>query len=191
VTIVESGVAEVARLEAREGYLYLRQYKAPVFRGGGMKAILFAAGAAAAMIGALVLGGCATPTPVAATQAATQSAPIKVVYHLTDGLDQSQRAMGNIRNHLTAEPGAKIVVVGNADGILFMLDGAKDRNGYPFDATIQDLKTKGVDFRICSNTLAVRKIERAKVIADVNFVDSGVAEVARLQAREGFVYLRP
>lgn len=143
----------------------------------------------------LALGGCVsvTPTPVAneTPQAATKAAPVKVVYHLTDGLDQSQRAMGNIRNHLNAEPGAKIVVVGNADGILFMLDGAKDRNGNPFDATIQDLKAKGVDFRICGNTLAVRKIDRARAIPDVSIVDSGVAEAARLQAREGFVYLRP
>jgi hypothetical protein len=156
-----------------------------------MKAMLLAARAAAALIAALTLGGCANTAPVEATPAATRPAPIKVVYHLTEGLDQSQRAMGNIRNHLNAEPGARIVVVGNADGVLFMLDGAKDRNGYPFDATIQDLKAKGVDFRICGNTLAVRKIDRSKVIPDVNLVDSGVAEVARLQAREGFVYLRP
>jgi intracellular sulfur oxidation DsrE/DsrF family protein len=150
--------------------------------------------AAAALCG-LVLGGCASVAPNAgsneAPRAATKPAPVKVVYHLTEGLDQSQRAMGNIRNHLNAEPGARIVVVGNADGILFMLDGAKDRNGYPFDATIQDLKAKGVDFRICGNTLAVRKIDRAKAIPDVSIVDSGVAEAARLQAREGFVYLRP
>jgi intracellular sulfur oxidation DsrE/DsrF family protein len=149
---------------------------------------------AAALCG-LALGGCANVTPAAgpndAQRAATKPAPVKVVYHLTEGLDQSQRAMGNIRNHLNAEPGARIVVVGNADGILFMLDGAKDRNGYPFDATIQDLKAKGVDFRICGNTLAVRKIDRAKAIPDVSIVDSGVAEAARLQAREGFVYLRP
>jgi intracellular sulfur oxidation DsrE/DsrF family protein len=149
----------------------------------------------AAALCALALGGCANVPPTAgsndAPRAATKPVPVKVVYHLTEGLDQSQRAMGNIRNHLNAEPGARIVVVGNADGILFMLDGAKDRNGYPFDATIQDLKAKGVDFRICGNTLAVRKIDRAKAIPDVSIVDSGVAEAARLQAREGFVYLRP
>jgi hypothetical protein len=72
-----------------------------------------------------------------------------------------------------------------------MLDGAKDRNGNPFDATIQELKSKGVEFRLCNNTLVSRKIEKSKVIADVSIVPSGVAEAARLQAREGFVYLRP
>jgi intracellular sulfur oxidation DsrE/DsrF family protein len=72
-----------------------------------------------------------------------------------------------------------------------MLDGAKDRNGNPFDASIQDLKSKGVEFRLCNNTLVSRKIDRSKVIPDVSIVPSGVAEAARLQAKEGFVYLRP
>ena len=54
-----------------------------------------------------------------------------------------------------------------------------------------DLKSKGVDFRICNNTLATRKIDKSKVLAEASIVPSGVAEVARLQAREGYVYLRP
>jgi hypothetical protein len=99
--------------------------------------------------------------------------------------------MGNIRNHLNADPKAQIVVVGNGNGIEFMLDGAKDRNGNPFDATIQDLKSKGVDFRLCNNTLVQRKIDKARVIPDVTIVPSGVAEAATLQARLGYSYLRP
>lgn len=120
-----------------------------------------------------------------------EARPVKAVYHLTNGLDEAQRAMGNIRNHLNADPKAQIVVVGNGNGIEFMLDGAKDRNGNPFDATIQDLKAKGVDFRLCRNTLATRKIDPAKVIPDVTIVPSGVAEAANLQARAGYAYLRP
>lgn len=134
---------------------------------------------------ALIAGAAATP-------AFAQDAPqIKAVYHLTNGLDEAQRAMGNIRNHLNADPKAKIVVVGNGNGIEFMLDGAKDKNGNPFDATIQDLKGKGVEFRLCNNTLVTRKIDKSRVIPDVSIVPSGVAEAANLQARERFVYLRP
>jgi hypothetical protein len=136
--------------------------------------------AAAAVAG---LAGCATTSQ--------DAPPIKTVYHLTNGLDEAQRAMGNIRNHLNADPQAKIVVVGNGNGIEFMLDGAKDKNGNPFDATIQDLKGKGVDFRLCNNTLVTRKIDRSKVIPDVSIVPSGVAEAATLQARLGYSYLRP
>jgi hypothetical protein len=130
-------------------------------------------------------------TGLAAIAQAKDLAVVSSVYHLTNGVDEAQRAMGNIRNHLNADPTAKIVVVGNGDGILFMLDGAKDKNGNPFDATIQDLKSKGVDFRLCNNTLVTRKIDRSKVIPDVAIVESGVAEAAKLQSREGYAYLRP
>jgi hypothetical protein len=128
---------------------------------------------------------------LAGVATASQEPPIKTVYHLTTGLEEAQRAMGNIRNHLNADPKAKIVVVGNGNGIEFMLDGAKDKNGNPFDATIQDLKGKGVEFRLCNNTLVTRKIDKSKVVPEVTIVESGVAEAAKLQIREGFAYLRP
>lgn len=142
---------------------------------------------------AAVLTGCAVSVggSQASRGSASADAPVKAVYHLTNGIDEAQRGMGNIRNHLNADPTAKIVVVGNGNGIEFMLDGAKDRNGNPFDATIQDLKSKGVDFRLCNNTLVSRKIDKSRVIPDVTIVPSGVAEAAKLQAREGYVYIRP
>ena len=117
--------------------------------------------------------------------------PIKVVYHLTEGIDQAAHAMGNIRNHLQSDPTVKIVVVGNGPGIDFMLEGAKDRNGNPFDATIEDLVSKGVKFRVCGNTLTAGRIDRSRVLPEATIVPAGVAEVARLEAREGYVYLRP
>jgi len=44
---------------------------------------------------------------------------------------------------------------------------------------------------VCKNTLETRKIDAARVVPDGKIVDSGVAEIARLQAREGYVYLKP
>ena len=117
--------------------------------------------------------------------------PIKVVYHLADGIDQASRAMANIRNHLRAEPDTKIAVVANGDGIKFLLAGAKERNGRPFDAAVAALASQGVDFRLCSNTLSAHEIPVSQVLPGVKLVTSGVVEVARLQAREGYVYLRP
>lgn len=116
---------------------------------------------------------------------------IKVVYHLVDGIDQASRAMANIRNHLRADPDAKIVVVANGDGIRFLLAGAKERNGKPFDAAISALATQGVEFRACNNTLTAHDIAPSQLVPEARLVPSGVVEVARLQAREGFVYLRP
>jgi hypothetical protein len=48
-----------------------------------------------------------------------------------------------------------------------------------------------VEFKVCNNTLVSRSISPDKVVMESKVVPSGVAEVARLQAREGFVYLRP
>ena len=124
----------------------------------------------------------------ALAQAETQ---IKTVYHFTNGLDEASRGLGNIRNHLSADPKAKITVVTNGNGIEFLLDGAKDKNGNPYEVIVQDLKGKGVDFRVCNNTLVSRNIDKSKVIQEATIVPSGVAEAARLQAREGYVYLRP
>jgi uncharacterized protein len=149
---------------------------------------------AAALIGSLAL----MATPVTALAQSTAAAgttatsgQIKSVYHMTNGLEEASRGLGNIRNHLAADPTAKITVVTNGNGIEFLLEGAKDKNGNPYEIIVQDLKGKGVDFRVCNNTLVTRKIDPSKVIAEAVVVPSGVAEAARLQAREGYVYLRP
>jgi intracellular sulfur oxidation DsrE/DsrF family protein len=118
-------------------------------------------------------------------------AQIKVVYHLSEGIPQASRAIGNIRNHLNADPTAKIVVVAHGLGIDFLLDGATNQMDQPFAGGVSDLANKGVEFRVCNNTLVSRKIAADKVVMDAKVVPSGVAEVAKLQAKEGFVYLRP
>lgn len=123
--------------------------------------------------------------------AAQAQEAIKVVYHMSEGIPQASRAIGNIRNHLAADPTAKIVVVTHGLGIDFLLDGATNQMDQPFAGAIGELAARGVDFRVCNNTLVSRKIDPAKVAMEAKIVPSGVAEVARLQAREGFVYLRP
>ena len=56
---------------------------------------------------------------------------------------------------------------------------------------VSDLAGKGVQFRVCNNTLTTRNIDANKVSMEAKIVPSGVAEVARLQAKEGFMYLKP
>ena len=118
-------------------------------------------------------------------------AEIKVVYHLSEGIPQASRAIGNIRNHLAADPSAKIVVVTHGLGIDFLLDGATNQMDQPFSGSVSDLASKGVEFRVCNNTLTARKISKDKLLMETKVVPSGVAEVAKLQANEKFVYLRP
>ena len=123
---------------------------------------------------------------------ATQAwAQVRVVYHLSDGVAQASRAMNNIRNHLEADPDVKIVVVAHGAGLDFLLEGAAAPNGQTFAGTIADLSNKGVRFAACNNTLQTRQIPRERLVMEAVVVPSGVAEVAKLQAREQFVYLRP
>jgi intracellular sulfur oxidation DsrE/DsrF family protein len=128
---------------------------------------------------------------VAAPSAAQQTGPVKVVYHVSEGNDQAANALRNIGNHLSADPSAKIVVVTHAGGVNFLLDGALDKNGAPFEAVVQQLTVKGVEFRVCAFTLERNKIDRKRVLAEATIVPSGVAEVSKLQFKEGFAYLRP
>lgn len=116
---------------------------------------------------------------------------VKVVYHLSEGVPQASRAIGNIRSHLTAEPDTKIIVVAHGLGIDFLLDGATNQMDQSFTGAIGELAGRGVEFRVCHNTLVSRRIAKERVAMEAVIVPSGVAEVARLQAKEAYVYLRP
>lgn len=141
-----------------------------------------------ALLGSAVL---ATTATIGFAGTAIAAEPVKVVYHISEGNEQAQRALNNIRNHLAAEPTTKITVVALGEGIQFMLDGAKDKNGKPFQSAVDALVAKGVDFRVCNNTLNNHNVPTSKVLKEAKIVPAGVAEVARLQAQDGHVYLRP
>lgn len=117
--------------------------------------------------------------------------PVKVVYHMADGIDQASRGLGSIRNHLRAAPETKIVVVALGEGIRFLLKGAVERNGRPFDPAVAALARQGVEFKVCNNTLTAHGIDQSELVPDITLVQAGVVEIARLQAHEGYVYIRP
>ena len=122
---------------------------------------------------------------------AQTNAQIKAVYHVNTDVNTMPAILNNIRNHLNADPKAKIVVVTHGPGINFLLQDAKDSQGREFSGSVSDLVSKGVDFRVCNNTLTTRNISPDRVLMEARIVPSGVAEVARLQAQEGYVYLKP
>jgi len=117
--------------------------------------------------------------------------PVKVVYHMNEDVARAPQALRNARNHLNADPKAKIVFVMHAAGINYLVKDAKDPNGNPFEAAVQTLKSQGVEFRVCEDTLRQRNMQKSQLIDDVTYVASGVAEVSRLQAQEGYAYLKP
>lgn len=117
--------------------------------------------------------------------------PVRVVYHFSDGLEQASRGLEYIRNHFEADPKAQIVVVAHALGVDFLMKGAKTAKGNEFRSQLEDLDLQGVQFRVCEITLRERGLRREQFLPMVKFVPSGVAEIARLQSREGYAYLKP
>ena len=138
-----------------------------------------------ALAAALILAGCAGSSlkdPVG---------PDKVVYHLNSGLEQASDGLRNIRNHLEVNPKAQIVVVAHALGVDYLMKGAKDRNGNPYDVAVEQLVLQGVRFDVCEITLRNRKLRKDQFILGVEFVPSGVVQITHLQQKEGYAYLKP
>ena len=131
----------------------------------------------------VALSGCATDL-------ARNEYPDKVVYHINDSVNATA-ALRNVGNHLDVNPEARIVVVTHALGVDFLMEGARDKNGNPYNVAVEGLKERGVTFDVCEITLKSRKLERKQFIPEAQFVPSGVAEIAKLQARGGFAYLKP
>ena len=117
--------------------------------------------------------------------------PVRAVYHFSEGAAQASRGLEFVRNHLEADPNAQIVVVAHAAGVDFLMKGAKTERGNEFRGAIEDLDLQGVQFRVCEITLRERNLRRDQFLPVVKFVPSGVAEIARLQSREGYAYIKP
>jgi intracellular sulfur oxidation DsrE/DsrF family protein len=115
----------------------------------------------------------------------------KVVYHFDSGIAQATKGVRNVRNHLDVDPKAKIMVVAHAEGVDFLMEGAKTANNQEFAALVSDLAARGVVFEICEITLKNRNLKKEQFILGPSFTPSGVVRIANLQAREQFAYIKP
>jgi intracellular sulfur oxidation DsrE/DsrF family protein len=144
-------------------------------------------GALFAACGLAALATLATPSDALA-QADRRE---RVVYHFSEGVEQASRGLEYIRNHLEVQPNAQIVVVAHAAGVDFLMQGARTKLGNDYRTPIEDLSLQGVKFAVCEITLRERNLQRSRFVAETTFVPSGVAEITRLQQREGYAYLKP
>jgi len=133
----------------------------------------------------LILSGCVFASASYAKQ--------KVVYHVNYfDVKRSIGAMRNAQNHINAlgQGNHEIRFVLHGNGIELLRKVAQES---PDAANrIDSLRSQGVNFNICANTLKGRKIalEDLHFAEQADIVPSGVAEIGKLQ-QEGFVYLRP
>ncbi len=117
----------------------------------------------------------------------------KVVYHIDNAETQATKGLRNVRNHLDVAPDTKIVVVTHAEGIDFLMEGAKDKKNPNIDyaSLVSALKARGVRFEVCEITLRTRNIKKDQFIMDAEFTPSGVVRIGQLQAREKYAYIKP
>lgn len=117
----------------------------------------------------------------------------KVVYHIDDSATQATKGLRNVRNHLDVAPDTKIAVVTHANGVDFLMEGAKDSKNPDTDyaALVSALKARGVTFEVCEITLRSRNLKKEQFIMDAAFTPSGVVRIGQLQSREKFAYIKP
>lgn len=113
-----------------------------------------------------------------------------VVYHINDTAEQALGGLRNIKNHLDTDPAAKITLVAHAQGVDFLMEGAKDKNGALYAGPVAALKARGVNFEICEITLANRNLKKSQFILEAEFTPSGVVRLTKLQ-RMGYAYIKP
>ena len=129
----------------------------------------------------------------------------KVVYHINyDNPKKQGGALKNIQNHINAVGADKldIKVVMHGHGLSLLLDPEslarlkkfKNANGdQKMTAKVDNLKSQGVDFAVCANTVRGRKVDLEGDLHNVDkkdVVPSGVAELAHLQ-QLGYAYIKP
>lgn len=124
------------------------------------------------------------------TAALAVSAQDKVIYHIDDAAAQGLKGLRNIRNHLDVDPSARITVVTHANGVDFLMEGAKDANGGSFAGPVAALVARGVKFEICEITLKNRNLKKEQFIQEAEFTPSGVVRLAKLQ-KQGAAYIKP
>ena len=113
-----------------------------------------------------------------------------VVYHIDDAATQAVKGLRNIRNHLDVDPGAKITVVTHANGVDFLMEGAKDNQGGAIAGPVAALVARGVKFEVCEITLRSRGLKKEQFLQEADFTPSGVVRIAKLQ-KAGAAYIKP
>ena len=111
----------------------------------------------------------------------------KIVFQFTNANDTlQQKAFVKQLENITAHwPNAKYEVVVYNQGVELVM-----KNNTKYQARLQSLKAKGVNFVVCENTLKNRKISKdAFPEVLVGFVPAGIAEIVEKQ-EEGWSYIR-
>jgi intracellular sulfur oxidation DsrE/DsrF family protein len=129
----------------------------------------------------------------------------KVVYHVNYYGEKAQAgALRNVQNHINATGAEnldlKVILHGNGVSMLMYPDAVgtgenkmKEGNATEqMQATIAGLKSQGIEFKVCANTLKGRNVAKNDLydFSEDDIVPSGVAQLAIFQG-QGYSYIKP
>ena len=126
-----------------------------------------------------------------------ESKKVKVVYHFNSDDQKIHKAgLVNIQNHIDAvgKENVEIIAVLHGNGLTMLQKGKTEDDNF---LRVANLKKQGVKFGVCNVTITRQNLNKDELfvgqdkIKDSDIVPSGVAEIARLQAEEGYVYIKP
>jgi uncharacterized protein len=129
--------------------------------------------------------GLVVSTPSLFSQKVVSTKAHKALFHLTSSDTLVHKALiKQINNVLVAGPNSKIEVVCHNNGIE-MLMASKTKQA----KAVAELKSKGVVFAACENTMRERKIEQSEILPEAIYVPSGVFEVI-LKQEQKYSYIK-
>ena len=134
----------------------------------------------------LTLLACLTLSPE--TRSADAEAP-GVVFHL-DSETSMNRMLGQVARHQAFNPDIETRVILIGDGVKTAIEGAEDAYGSQYSAQMEQLMASGVRIFACEATLNYYSLTEDDLAFGVETVTSGVAALGRLQADEGWGYIK-
>jgi len=112
-----------------------------------------------------------------------------VVLHI-DSDAHMNRSLRQVTRLLDSAPDLPLRVILIAGGVKPALDGAVDPNGGLYSAQMEQLLARGVRIFACENTLNSFNKTADDLTFGIETVESGVAELGRLQVKAGYSYIK-
>lgn len=139
----------------------------------------------AAATALLIAGAFALPQSKSETENASDKKAHRIVFQITTPDTVAYRAlMRQLNNVLAHWPEAQIEVVAHNKGIGLL---EKKKSNVP--AELAALKSKGVQFVACEQTLKQLKLEKTDILPESSFVERGIIHIVERQ-EQGWSYIK-
>lgn len=111
---------------------------------------------------------------------------MSTVFHFSSSPDEQHHALANVANLLADDSidVETVVLVANGRGVELLTT-----SGSEHPDRVRSLLAAGVSFRACRNSMDALDVSERDLVDGVETVPSGVGELTKLQAREGYAYI--